>query len=225
MGEKFRRVTIIDSHAMFAELLAQSLDRRGYRCRVVIARPGTSPTSLLRTILATSPELVVVGIDRWSGHEEQAAVHLSLARSGQRILVVMETDGAIRRGEAFFGGASAVACKSMPVNEFLGLARRTMQGVPAISRLERLRVVDLYRQQQHGRDAARGRLASLSAQERIILRHLMAGRAVREIAVLRVVSEQTVRTQVKSVLGKLDVSSQCKAVAVAWDNGWEPAAA
>ncbi|HEY6934390.1 MAG TPA: hypothetical protein VI452_13415 [Marmoricola sp.] len=45
---------------------------------------------------------------------------------------------------------------------------------------------------------------------------------VSEIAVLRVVSELTVRTQVKAVLYKLDVASQIKAVALAWDNEGAP---
>jgi hypothetical protein len=47
----------------------------------------------------------------------------------------------------------------------------------------------------------------------------MAGHAVREIACMWVVSGHTVRTQDKSVLAKLDVSNQEKAVVVAWDNG------
>ena len=48
----------------------------------------------------------------------------------------------------------------------------------------------------------------------------MKGRTVREIATLGVVSEATVRTQVKSVLAKLEVTSQLAAVGLAHQAGW-----
>ena len=52
----------------------------------------------------------------------------------------------------------------------------------------------------------------------------MKGRAVREIAGLSVVSEATVRTQVKSILAKLEVSSQLAAVGLANQASWRPPA-
>ena len=58
-------------------------------------------------------------------------------------------------------------------------------------------------------------------RESEVLGHLMKGRAVREIAGLSVVSEATVRTQVKSILAKLEVSSQLAAVGLAHEIGWQ----
>ena len=55
-----------------------------------------------------------------------------------------------------------------------------------------------------------------------MLRQLMQGHQVREIARLNVVSEATVRTQVKSILAKLEVSSQLAAVGLAHEAGWRP---
>lgn len=51
----------------------------------------------------------------------------------------------------------------------------------------------------------------------------MAGRTVREIAIDGVVSEATVRTQVKAILAKLEVTSQLAAVGLAHRVGWRPA--
>ena len=48
----------------------------------------------------------------------------------------------------------------------------------------------------------------------------MEGHTVRDIAHLSVVSEATVRTQVKSILAKLEVSSQLAAVGLANTTGW-----
>ena len=113
-----------------------------------------------------------------------------------------------------------MATKIMPLNEFLGLVRKTMYGVPAVDREERTRLIGLYRGQQTGRYAAGHRLDSLTEQERRILGHLMAGRGVREVADLQVLSEHTVRSHIRALLGKLGVSSQIQAVALAWDNNW-----
>jgi len=50
----------------------------------------------------------------------------------------------------------------------------------------------------------------------------MAGRPVREIAQRSYVSEATVRTQVKSILAKLEVTSQLAAVGAAHETDWRP---
>ena len=66
------------------------------------------------------------------------------------------------------------------------------------------------------------RLDLLSTREREVLADLMAGRSVREIAERKVVSEATVRTQVKAVLAKLEVGSQLAAVGLAHRVDWRP---
>lgn len=50
----------------------------------------------------------------------------------------------------------------------------------------------------------------------------MRGAQVREIARESVVSEATVRTQVKAILAKLELSSQLAAVGAAYRVGWRP---
>ena len=67
----------------------------------------------------------------------------------------------------------------------------------------------------------RRRLELLTRREQEVLGHLMSGRQVRDIAALGVVSEATVRTQVKSILSKLEVSSQLAAVGVAHQAEWQ----
>ena len=68
--------------------------------------------------------------------------------------------------------------------------------------------------------ALRARLDLLTVRESEVLGHLTHGRTVRDIATLLVVSEATVRTQVKSILAKLEVSSQLAAVALARQLDW-----
>ena len=68
----------------------------------------------------------------------------------------------------------------------------------------------------------RKKLNLLTSREGEVLAHLMNGERVREIARLSFVSEATVRTQVKSILAKLDVTSQLAAVGAAHKVGWRP---
>ena len=219
MGEQRRRVTILDGHGLFTELIEQVLDRHGYRCRVIDTGSSSSGT-IVSAVVASHPEMVVASLDLHSTYSDGGAVLHALVKTGHRVLAVLEDGGASRHGQVLALGAHAVAEKSMPLNEFLALVRKTMNGVPVIDRPERNRLVASYREQQSGRALVASQLESLSAQERDVLAHLMAGRGVREVALLRVVSEHTVRTQVRAILTKLDVSSQVEAVALAWGNGW-----
>ena len=71
--------------------------------------------------------------------------------------------------------------------------------------------------QDHDRLAMLGRL---SGQERRVLEALADGQSVGRIAADFVVSEATVRTQVRSILTKLGVKSQLQAVAIAGRHAW-----
>lgn len=84
---------------------------------------------------------------------------------------------------------------------------------------------DLLRFWQAGQAAvrdARAKLERLTRRESEVLGHFLEGRQVKEIAQLSVVSEATVRTQVKSILSKLEVSSQIAAVGLARRAHWAP---
>jgi DNA-binding NarL/FixJ family response regulator len=89
---------------------------------------------------------------------------------------------------------------------------------------EREDLLRTWHQQRSEMQELLGRLALLTARESQVLGRLMQGRTVHDIATLSVVSEATVRTQVKSILAKLEVSSQLAAVGLAHQVGWRPPA-
>lgn len=69
---------------------------------------------------------------------------------------------------------------------------------------------------------ARSNLARLTPAEARTLWRLMHGCSVAEIAQLHFVSVETVRSHIRSLLSKLEASSQLSAVALAWHVGWRP---
>jgi DNA-binding NarL/FixJ family response regulator len=74
----------------------------------------------------------------------------------------------------------------------------------------------------HDQRAAARMMARLSPRERQLLEQLMLGRTAVEISHADSVSEATVRTQIRSILTKLEVTSQITAVAIARLAGWHP---
>ena len=67
--------------------------------------------------------------------------------------------------------------------------------------------------------ATRKRGEVLSVREREIVRHLALGEANKEIAASIGISEQTVKSHVKNILGKLQVRDRTEAVTVALRRG------
>ena len=117
-------------------------------------------------------------------------------------------------------GARKVLPKSGALQQALATVRRLHQGLPVVSRDELESLLDVWTRERRVSDDLRRRLDLLTPREREVLASLTEGRTVREIADRSVVSEATVRTQVKSILSKLGVSSQLAAVGMAHQVGW-----
>lgn len=69
-------------------------------------------------------------------------------------------------------------------------------------------------------ESGHGCFDRLSARERQVLSALMRGETAGEISRQSFVSLTTVRSQIRSILIKLGVSSQLAAVALAYRSGW-----
>jgi DNA-binding NarL/FixJ family response regulator len=115
-----------------------------------------------------------------------------------------------------------VVPKSSPLNAITSAIRRIDNRTPAMAPEQRQELVRTFHQERSQRSMFRARLARLSTREGEVLGHLMAGRTVGDIARACVVSEATVRTQVRAILTKLEVSSQIAAVGLAYTADWRP---
>ena len=119
-------------------------------------------------------------------------------------------------------GARKVLSKTGALQQALSTVRRLHQGLPVVTREELESLLEAWARDRQAHDDVRRRLDLLTPRERQVLGALIEGRTVRAIAQDSVVSEATVRTQVKSILGKLEVSSQLAAVGLAHHIGWQP---
>ncbi len=113
-----------------------------------------------------------------------------------------------------------VVSKSEPFDHLLGAVVTAARGDSTMAESEKHRLLGemkLARQQRH---ALRQTFEQLTNRERQVLLALADGSCVSQIAEAWVVSEATVRSQVRGVLTKLGVSSQLEAVALAHRSGW-----
>jgi DNA-binding NarL/FixJ family response regulator len=116
-------------------------------------------------------------------------------------------------GALYATGAEVVASTATGLDRLCVLVTDVGAGrIPVSARRRRALVAAWHEHDRAHRDLS-ARISSLTAREAEVLEHLSLGLGVRAIAESRDVAETTVRSQVKSVLRKLSVSSQLAAVA------------
>jgi two-component system nitrate/nitrite response regulator NarL len=210
------RVVLVDDHALLAATLAAALRCEGYD--VVIPTPG--PLAGLRdAVVAEAPDVVLLDLDL--GPFGLGADLIPLLRpSAYRVVVVSGTTAEEAIGECLDLGAAGWVPKWSSVDELLAAVATTLQGSDLQSPDERTRLIDLWRRDTRRRTEALLPFGRLSRWETEVLRRLVEGCSVGQVATDAFVSEATVRSQVRSVLMKLGVNSQLAAVALAIRAGW-----
>jgi DNA-binding NarL/FixJ family response regulator len=206
---------VVDDHALFSQSLEIALTIEGYDAKVVpLPAPGLPAATIISQVLRLEPRLVVLDLDLGSSGSGAALVG-PLAARGIDVVVLTAAIDRARWGEAIRQGARKVVSKSAPLRESLGVVRRLQQGLAVTTVQEREELIRHHHEQRLLQQELRRRVERLTAREAEVLGRLVRGRTVREIAAAWLVSEATVRTQVKAILAKLDVTSQIAAVAVA----------
>lgn len=215
------RLVIVEDHVLFSESLAMALEIAGYDVRRIEMPPGGSSSALLSSILRQHGHIVLLDLDL-AHHGSGVRFIEPIVKSGASVVVVTGSTDRARWGECLRYGARRVLSKSGPLNDILSTVRRIGDGLPVMTREEREELISHWHRQRATVQRLRDRLELLTPREQVVLGHLMLGHPVREISRIAVVSEATVRTQVKSVLAKLEVSSQIAAVGLAHQADWRP---
>ncbi len=218
------RILIVEDHVLFAESLEVVLSVEGYDVRR-ISIPDFSGTAatLLSTVIRQKPRIVLLDLDLGQFGDGVRLI-APLAKSGINVVVVTASTDRGRWGESIRNGARTVLSKARPLSDTLATVRRITQGLPVMTHEEREDLLRIWHQTRSEIQEVQDKIALLTPRESQVLGHLMRGQTVHDIAAASVVSEATVRTQVKSILAKLEVSSQLAAVGLAHQIDWKPPA-
>jgi two-component system nitrate/nitrite response regulator NarL len=216
------RILIVEDHMLFAESLELVLSVEGYDVRrIPVPDTASSPGTLLSSLVRLQPRIVLLDLDLGRFGDGTRLI-APLATTGINVVVLTSSTDRSQWGEAIRCGARTVLSKTQPLSCVLATVRRINAGLPVLTFEDREDLLRAWRQQRSELRESLGKLSLLTARESQVLGHLMKGRTVHDIAVQSVVSEATVRTQVKSILSKLEVSSQLAAVGLAHEVGWKP---
>jgi RNA polymerase sigma factor (sigma-70 family) len=215
------RVAIVEDHLLFAQALEIALTLEGYDVHRQEVWDRAVPDQLLTSLLHARPQIALLDLDL-AGAGNGVRLVEPLTRARIAVVVLTGSRERARFGECLRHGACTVLSKSDPLDSILATIHCVSERRPVLAREDRDRLIGEFHQEQAVARDLRRKLENLTPREREVLAHLMLGRQVREIAEVSFVSEATVRTQVKSILAKLEVTSQLAAVGAAHLVDWHP---
>lgn len=210
------RVLLVEDHPLLADSLRFCLAAEGHQVEVA---PIGSRQEVLDAAQRQLPDVVLLDVDLGEPIRDGATLVAPLAAGGATVVVVSGTSQPARVAACIEEGAAGFVPKSRPLEELVAAVGEALDRRPMLSDDEKARL-------QAELDDARRRTAGLerlTPRERAVLTGLVEGHSVTVIAQRNFVSEGTVRSQIRSILTKLDVNSQLAAVAVARRAGWHSA--
>lgn len=208
-------VLIVDDHELVGTSLALSLRAEG---EDALYRSAPTARAVLDSAVRVGTGLAVLDLDlgRDPSGRPIDGVDLipSLRGAGWRVLALSGSSNAARIGSALAAGGYVWVSKNAPFPVLLTAIREARAGRSAMPPGQRDRLIELHRRHEAERSEITAKLGRLTPRERQVLGQLAAGKRAQTIADQFVVSLPTVRTQVRAVLGKLEVGSQLEAVAL-----------
>lgn len=212
-------VLLVEDHALLAQALGLALGARGLLAEVVPLQQLGDLRAVLAYCVERGPAAVLLDLDL-DPHGDAGVLVAPLASAGCRVLVVTGADDDSRQAQCLLDGALGVLPKSTPLDALVTATTALAVGGEVVPQAERDRVLAAGRRARSARQEDLAPFHALTPRESEVLGALVDGVAATAIADRFVVAEATVRAQIRSVLRKLQVSSQLQAVALAHRARW-----
>lgn len=212
-------VLIVEDHAVLSQALAGALAATDLGRVEVLDPDALTPAVVLEAVEQHRPDVVLLDLNLGDGRRGTPLVKPIMDRGGLVVILTASTDDA-DHGEALEAGAVGVLTKSQPFHELVDAVVRAAAGERLVTPRRRDELVGAWRRRREADRRLSEPFERLTESEAHVLASLVHGLSTDEIAAGRGVAVGTVRTQVKSMLRKLQVNSQLSAVALARDAGW-----
>jgi DNA-binding NarL/FixJ family response regulator len=211
------RVALVEDHVLLAQSVGLALRAEGLD---VVAGDLIGEQELIESLSPGADMLVLLDLDLGEPLVDGVRLIPVLRQRGARVLVVTGTTDRLRIAAAVEAGAIGYVGKHQPFDELLDVALRAVRGEQVLDPCERHELLAALRAHRKDVERRSAPFRALTPKESLVLDELTLGKSVESIAAEWVVSEATVRTQVRGVLTKLAVRSQLAAVAKARAAGW-----
>ena len=198
------RILAVDDHPVVREGLAKII--AGEPDMVLVAEAANGPEAI-QQFREHRPDIVLMDLQMKGMNGVDATLAIRKEFPEARVIVLTSYDGDVQALRALKVGAQAYLLKNLLHNELLDMIRAVHVGKKSLSPevSHQLAV--------HATDDA------LTPAEVVVLRLIAAGNANKEIAAQLSVTEQTVKSRVKSILSKLGANSRTHAVTIGLKRG------
>lgn len=197
------RVVVADDHTIVREGIRQVLD--GTEGITVVGEAATGPDAFERA-QALVPDVVVLDVSMPGESGLEVAKRLKRALPATRVLMLSVYDNTEFVLEAVRAGADGYLLKDSSPAELRAAIRKVVAGESAFSAAAARQLSTALREEEANRERAE-RVASLTARELDVLRHVVAGQTNKETASALGISHRTVETHRENILKKLGVRS------------------
>lgn len=209
-------ILIIEDQELLSYTLCTALRARGFDTRTV--RP-VSHAQLLRDALELAPRLVILDLHLGTIGDSLPLVR-PLVDAGSHVLIVTGSRDHVAVAACLEAGAVGVVRKDEPFDRLVSATCAALEGDDVMSQGQRHEYLTTLWEYRGRQLEAMKPFTRLTTREEVVLHRLCNGDSVHTIAATSYVSVPTVRTQVHSILQKLDASSQLEAVTRAYRSGW-----
>lgn len=206
------RVLIVEDHAILTQSLSLSLRLEGMEPHVA---SRLDEHSVLADARRLRPHLVLLDL-HLSGECDALSMIGPLTAKGIQVLVLTGSTDEGLHGAALDAGAVSILHKGESLDQLCQNIRDVIDGHIVMRPARRNELL----QQGRRRAALEAKLLSLSPREAEVLGALIEGMSAETIASKQFVAVGTIRSHIRSILRKVDVSSQLAAVAAARRVGW-----
>lgn len=209
-------VLLVDDHAIWRDGIRSILEDTEFRV-VGEASSGKEGVAAARTLL---PQMVLLDI-RMAGGDGLDALRTIKAEQPQTAVVMLTSyENPTYMARAVAGGAAGYLLKGLKRIELMAALRAIANGEMLLSREDLARSLRVLKQNlSEAASVAQDLVQPLSEREVDVLRLLATGLNNREIGELLFVSENTVKTHIVHIIGKLGVSDRVQAAVWAARHG------
>jgi two-component system, NarL family, nitrate/nitrite response regulator NarL len=216
---RMARVVVVERMVLVAETFGIAMGG-AVEARAVVVGETSSTGSVAREVCKARPSVVFVDVDLGPHVDCPSLVESLVEHALQVVALTDRGDDDVVLGECLRRGAVGALCKSGGLAPVLVALRQALARQPVMDVGHARSLMAMAQSAKDPRTLERRRLSTLTIREREVLTQLMAGATAPQIARSWCLSEATVRTQIKSILAKLEVGTQLAAVAAAHRHGW-----
>ncbi len=210
------RILIVDDHVLFREGLAAIIRLEP---DIKIIGLAGSVNEAVEMAQLEKPDMILMDFTLPDGTGADATRKILTAYPKCKIvfLTMSEEDEALFA--AVRAGAKGYLLKNMSPSKLVAALRAVQKGESALSRTMTLRLMEELSRTKMSTEPVAAAFANLTQREIDVLRQIASGKSNQEIAEHFVLSENTVKYHVHSILDKLEVSDRKAAARYARENG------